>query len=834
MQFLDYTCLNLPHSLQRRALDELVKLCASPSSDFIFGNELRRRAALNLAECHLISFGTGYDAAGARYWLEVEKWWDDTSSLCLRRISEALGPPPDFSKGLGRKRKVIPDGTKVEYYDNSELFLTRKVQSRIASAITRIRALSTESQSWLHASYVEIEEATSFLCNKIGSHIVGSHHMTTWDIAALLGEDKIMVKLLPTIENFKACENQLNVLHCACVGGNVSALEYLLDYGIDSSLCGCNDITALHLLIYMPAELVDRAVNLLIAYGTPTGTRSKATPLVKMDFDLVGTPIEWAVLARHRSLVTALLPHSKGQEKSILQHAISHAYYEIVEDLLSKEDLSGLFTKEDCPTLSFSRAFKHLIIHGRNGDLAIERTIQLCHAYDLIDYEEMLKRCMASARTQSCLKALEVLMDLCPASIVRQGFLSGDLDTVGTSIPYTAFLYADSNPAWRPVLEVMLRNFSIAELDDVEGAQKGNVLHFSVTQGWTIAVRVLLEKGMDARQTMGPHGPVTSFDLAISTGDIEMQAILSEYCDRTGTYIDHITRNTPLIRDLLLQSGIRHQALERFVHRGGGDKNASIAAAVSKAHESLYCILMYKDNIIGNPTEDPQFLYFYTFQGDAFRALISNQSMTGLIDMPDKNGVTMLQRAAAALDGDMIRLLLEAGADANVPFLATKRVNGEENDRSIPILPLEIIFSMFRALARLFESGLMRPKAQSDAVLPWQASPATTNEALPPQAKYIESIRAKSLSAAQKLLRWHLLRNDPRFEGITDTHLSCRLSYVSCAVELYCPSDPEDAKVSCLGEERQYIYEDSTKLLDDEMTLVTSNMEKLLTFQGVV
>lgn len=116
--------------------------------------------------------------------------------------------------------------------------------------------------------------------------------------------------------------------------------------------------------------------------------------------------------------------------------------------------------------------------------------------------------------------------------------------------------------------------------------------------------------------------------------------------------------------------------------------------------------------------------------------------------MLDKNSVTILQRAAATLDSNIIRLLLKAGIDANVPFLATKRVNSEENNRSIPILLLEIIFLVFRALALLFESGSMRLKVQSDTVLLWQAFPAIMNKALPLQAKYIESIRAKSLSAA--------------------------------------------------------------------------------------
>lgn len=91
-----------------------------------------------------------------------------------------------------------------------------------------------------------------------------------------------------------------------------------------------------------------------------------------------------------------------------------------------------------------------------------------------------------------------------------------------------------------------------------------------------------------------------------------MQAILSKYYNRTGTYIDYIIRNIPLTRDLLLQSRIRYQALKGFVYCGAGDKNTPIAAAVSKVYKSLYCLLIFKDKTIGNPPKDPQLLYFYT------------------------------------------------------------------------------------------------------------------------------------------------------------------------------------------------------------------------------
>ena len=856
--------MNLPDSLQRRALDEL-KMYATSSSPFDDFDELRGRAALNLAECHLISFGTGYDSAEALRWLKVAKSYRSTSSFCLRRISEALRSPPEVSDRPENQLEATPEGTEIECCATSELYLMRKIQSRIASAVTQIRALSPEGQSWLHVNYIEMQ-ATTILSTKIGLNLFGSADMTTLDIAALLGEDEIVARLLPTAEAFKGHKNQINALHCSCIGGNLSTLELLLDYGMESSLCGSKNITALHLLIYMPADLVDRAVSLLIAYGAPTDTCSQATHLVKMGLDLVGTPVEWAVIARNRGLVAALLPHSEGQERSILRHAISHAYYEIAEDLLSNRALSGLFTKEDCPTLIFSRAFAHLIFHGRNSDLAVERTIRLCNAHDLIHYETMLRRCIVFARTRSCFKALEVLLDLCPPSIVRQGFESDELDEVLTSILYTAFGHAKSNTAWRPVLEAILRNFSIAELDEVRElkdsgsalASKDNVLHTAVLQGWAIAVRVLLEKGVDIHRKIEMNIHMSSFDVAVQAGDVEMQAILSGYGGGNENSLGSSMAPEHLAWWLFLQKKMRCRGFNGFNHNSLGDKDASTLFAVSKAHEVLCQLLILRDVYFSESRAHARYMNFEILLWDEFRALISSESIAGYIDTPDEDDVTMLQRATTYLDIDVIRLLLEAGADANVPFLATKRVDDDENDLIVPFLPIQIACWVSRTTASLFESGTIGTQKQSDAIATKQIILEPTRKphilrrfthiishaagtgakrikglksgpALTSGARVAESLRTSSLNVAQEFLRWHLLRNDRRFEGITEFHLCVYISYVSRALTLARQNlNIIDAKASWPGKEGKYTgVELAWVPWEDELATFLSNFYKL-------
>ncbi|KAL8906976.1 MAG: hypothetical protein Q9171_006051 [Xanthocarpia ochracea] len=847
------------NSLQRRALDEL-KMYATSSSPFDDFDELRERAALNLAECHLISFGTGYDLAEALRWLKVAKSYSGTSSLCLRRISESLVSPPEPSERLENQLEATPEGTEIKYSDISELYLIRKIQSRVTSAVKDIRALSPEGQSWLHVNNIGWQ-AMGYLTHKIGTDIVGYAPMTTLEIAALLGEDEIMARLLPTAEAFKPREDQINALHCACIGGNLPLLEFLLDYGVEAALCGPKNITALHLLIYMPAALVDRAVSLLITHGAPTDTCSEATCLRKMGLDLAGTPVEWAVIARNRALVAALLPHSKGHERSVLQHAISLAYYEIADDLLSKSTLSGLFTKEDCPILIFCRPFAHLTVHGRNGDVAIERTIRLCDEHDLINYETMLRRCMVYARTRSCLKALEILFDLCPPSIIRQGFESDDHDERVRSILYTAFMHAKSNPAWRPVLEVILRNFSIAELDEVrelkasesaDVAVKVNVLHTAVVTGWKTAVQVLLEKGVDIHRRVGERNRISNFDVAVQAGDIEMQAILSGYGGGNESPLEYRTANESLAWWLFLQKKMRRRVFNGFIYNSLPDKDdmdASTLFAVSKAHGVLCLLLMARDTYFETTSAHWQIYW------DEFRALISNESIAGYVDTPDEDGVTMLQRAAAFLDVDIIRLLLEAGADANVPFLA-KRVGVDEGDLVIPFLPFQIACWVCRSSSYRFECGSL-PRGQSDTSPTKQVIPGPTKKThilrrftrIISRAVGIgtngingpksgrdstawaraESFRAGSLNVVQEFLRWHLLRNDRRFEGITEIHLCAHIRYLSRGLMLNRQKGVNlDAKASWPGIEGKYTaYELEDVRWKDEWSTFLPNLRRV-------
>ena len=839
---------------------------ATSSEPFEFFDHVRERAALNLAECHLIAFGTSYDSEEALRWLQISKSYGNISSICLRRLSEVLGSPSPELVATPKNQPKTSQNNKIEGFAASELYLMRKIQSRVVSAANQIRALSSDGHSWLYVKHIELQ-ATTTLSSKIGSDIVGFDNMTTLEIAALLGEDEVIARLLSNGEAITGRKARINALHCACIGGNLSSLKCLLEDGADLSHCGEQDITALHLMIYMPVDLVQRAVSLLIAYGAPTNACSKATRLAKTTFELVGTPIEWAVIARNRGLVAALLPHSKGQERNVLGHAISYAYYEIAEDLLSNGALSGLVSEADCPVLNYSQAFTHLFIHGRDGDIAIERTIRLCDAHNLINYNIMLRNCIVFARTQSCLKALEVLLDLCPPSIIRQGFESNVRDEVLMSNLYTALGHARANTAWKPVLEAILRNFSVAELDEVKELKESesgdidrqeSVLFTAVNAGWTTGVQVLLEKGVDRYQKINERTTLSIFDVAAQTGDIEMQAILSRYGGGNEISLKNSMAHDYPSWWFLLHKDMAREKFNAFINKNPGNKDSSTQFVVSKAHEVLTQLLVSRDIYFSEHRVDAEFQNFENSLWDAFRALISNESMAGYIDTPDEKDVTMLQRAAAFLDLDVIRLLLEAGADANVPFLAKKRAGDDGNDLVVPFLPFQIAIWVSLTTSWLFARGTIGVAKTQDAIPSKQAvleptikpqflrrvahvishaaetgakriKGLTSGPTLTPGENIAESLRNSSLRVAQEFLQWHLMRNDRRFEGITEFHISSQMLYVSHTITL-ARRNPKivDVKASWAGLEGKYTGQELAKMpWKDEWSVFSVNFRRL-------
>lgn len=820
--------MDLPDNFQRRALDEL-KMCATSPSALDKLDEMRQHAALKVAECYLISFGTEYDSAEVLRWLKIAESYNGRTGLCLDRISEALGYPLEVSRRPETQLIANSEDNDAKGSAASELYLARKIQSTVAYVVNQIQELMLQH---LPSRYFEMEVGALLF---LETGLTNDSDMTALDIAVLLGNNENVARLLLTADSSGNRKQQLNAVHYACIGGNLSTLKLVLDQGVDPLLHGANNVTALHFLIFMPAEAVGSALDLLIAHGALMDIQSEPMRLADTDLRLVGTPLEWAVVARNRALVNALLPHSEGQEGSMLRLAIRHSYYEIAADLFSNDAFQNVVTSGDCPLFLVIHPFSHLIVHGRDGDLAIERTIRLCDKYGLISYESKLRDTIPLARTPSCFKSIEVLLELCPPAAIRYRFDTDHIRLDETSIPtlYLAFLHAKANTAWKKVLEVMIRNFSVSELNEVK--ERSNALHLAVIHGWPIAVRVLLEKGVDVHRRTKMVVPLSSYDLAVRAVDVKIMAILSDFGGGADSFFDHnIAHQDPAWTAWWLQNqkAMMNLGFKGVFHENVGDKDAATLSVAYNMHKLLRYLLTYRDTHFGRGLSGGQTKLLLESLWIDFRVLVSNESVVRCIDVPDEDGVTMLQRAAAFLDIDVVRLLLEVGADANVPFLAKKI--GDENNPIISFLPFQIACWVGRLVPVMFEKGRIAARLEeTNTPSPKQADPKGTGKphflhriglavtqavettakrigakkgdrSLTPGMRAAESFRAKSLEVVLEILHWHQVREDRRFDGITELHLCYHMPNLQRAVALVHQGLDTDAKASWPGREGKY------------------------------
>lgn len=797
----------------------------------------RADAALMVASSYLISFGVENDSSEILHWLKLAETYRDgpmsVRNFSLDRISEAIDHPDEVSKTTQIRLVAEPvEADQVEASGFSELYLVNEIRSIMASIVVGVQNPSNKEK-------IEVEIVIAL--QEIEFEPDGL--MTALETATFLGDNEAIIRLLPTTDFCNSRELKCNAVHYACLGGNLSTLQLVLDRGALPLGRNFKKVTPLHLLIFMPRDAISTAVDLLIAGGILGDTQSEPILLTPLDLRLVGTPLEWAVIARNRMLVDALLPHSKGQERKALRLAVKYFFYEIVADLLAHQAVRDVVTFADCPMFAVERPFSHLIVHGRDGDIAIERTIRLCAEFELIDYETVLRESIEHARTQACLRSIEVLLDLCPPSAVRYGYNPMDDEIVfdETSFPtlYLAFAHAKTKVAWKNILKAMIQNFTIEELNKPK--KLGNALHMAVHQSWEIAVRVLVEKGLDFRQVMNWALPVTAYDLAVRRMDVKMLAVLAEY-GGSDFVPDRDLAHTSFPWWMTSQSIWTDLGFKRVFHDHFGDSDASMAVIARQMRTLLIFVLVSRDTTLRRKPLSEQDRITSERHWNTFRSFALNESVKRCIDMPDDDGVTMLQRAAAFLDIDVVKFLLEAGADADVPFL-NRKVDSNNDDPVVCWLPFQIACWVGRTVSCFFESGDVAVNGETETPSP---KPAGSNmkgaralhllhwmglakkqavkkctqlmgtrkrdRIVTPGMKTAATLRAKSLQVALEILRWHQVREDRRFDGVTELHICAHIMHTERYIQLLDQGMDPDIRTSWPGREGEYTAVELTRL----------------------
>ncbi len=150
---------------------------------------------------------------------------------------------------------------------------------------------------------------------------------------------------------------------------------------------------------------------------------------------------------------------------------------------------------------------------------------------------------------------------------------------------------------------------------------------------------------------------------------------------------------------------------------------------------------------------------------DQFRRLLTHPRFARYVDYPDDRGTTMLQQAAWVLHAPSVRLLLDAGADAGLPFRPP-------HGGRAPILPLQLACVMARGLF-----------AAASGATAEEAMMSSTGEILGLDSMS-DGRRAQAMETAAELLKWHQAKGDGLFCGITELHLACRMASIGDVQEL--------------------------------------------------
>jgi ankyrin repeat protein len=500
--------------LQQRVLEELKALATSPTASY----EIRAHAAMTVSECYATAFGTTYSNTDVLRWLEIASLEGHTkASRWYNRVHEAISPPSGVVKQINIRPSTAVEGVADELSIPTELYLTNRIRLENTNFVNHIRDDLTRAGQPYPDKFAGIQLHTDPL---VSDDLLPLH------VAALLGDDMMIAEILCNNDIGDLSAAGFTVAHYACVGGHLSTLRLVLERGANVSSHSIQHITPLHLSIFFASADIQDAVHLLIAHGAITDISSDRVELKAHDIVLEKRPLEWAVITRNSTLVNALLPHSKHHVG--IQYALSHYYYEIASDLLS-DDTRRAVLPPGYRKISFAilRPFRHWIAHGDDGASAIQRTIELCARFGLVDCSRALQLTLYGARAQPNIKVLEALLKVYPRSAVRHGFKES------MSVLHSSLHIFRNNPAWDHILRLIVSNFSVAELSEhVFDDGSYNFLHLAICYRHVSYMRILLEKGVSANSlTEGPVrvSPLELCIVASSTSSREMWTTLLEY-----------------------------------------------------------------------------------------------------------------------------------------------------------------------------------------------------------------------------------------------------------------------------------------------------------------
>ncbi|KAI1147971.1 hypothetical protein F4825DRAFT_118402 [Nemania diffusa] len=748
---------DIPRSLRSQIVSELMSL----SRNEHISDDIRAHAAMMVSECLSVGFSGVHDNNQMLFWLrQAASLGYRKAELWYHRICDALGEDAD-------KEILIAEGMDLDSSaDPPESILIKRIHHHN----NFIRERARQSLPLPGSDLLSAQNMKSSVClfNDDTIDEINLIHLAAW-----FGANELLTKLLMVGSADMTSTLGFNALHYACLGGNLSTLRILLSAGIPVLAADFHDITPAHFAIFFCSSDVVEAIALLVQHGAQVKSPSRG--LLKWEMHglvLTGTVLRWAIDTRNRPLVRTLLPSFTPIGGEYLHSAMVRFFWEILEDLLPHFLRQGEELHDLTRLQTISNPYEHWIAHGLGSREAIRRTVRLWNEHDLIGFNED-----GSSHLHTIISTILAMDDFCLAqeviSVSSDSYVRHRQPSLYSSPPLGVALQScGNNFSWRDTIDALASRYTVEELENSDG-KLNSFMGDAVSHDSVIGAQILIEKGVNVNTSISYLTPMTPLHDCISReGSPAMMSLLIEFgadvlAQETTLGLSPLEwiilgRSQWALLDLLL----KHEYAE--------------AVYVQALRISLHACFQ-------------QFQYPQTYRMDmvnTFRYLLTRERFNKYVNSPDEVGLTLIQEAASWLHADSVRLLLEAQADASIPF----------NGGNQKILPLQIACAQARVLG-IVETG----------------SPSR-----------FDSVSAERKAAAIKvtseLLDWHTARGDDTFRGITKLHLACRMGMVEQVSGLLQSGDSRRARGVWPGISREVVPEDLLPPLDEDIFIRDENL----------
>lgn len=697
-------------------------------------------AAVAVSECYTVGYGVNHDMKSMLNWLHQAASAGSTKAtawyirLCITVDSSPL---PLENAAIYEDCEDRLSGVPVEDYLHAriqQLELVRRIEARLKFEDLFLGDNCLEQ--W-------IMELTTF-------HHLQTDNLKPVHVAAWLGLDSV-------IETLVALPSQVNLvsklgrtpIFFACLGGNLSTLRSLINSGGTVDQSDLLGIVPLHLCVFFSRDTVGDAVSLLVEQGAdPNAVMNGTLEWEEHDITLQGVPMEWAVRCRHTQLVETLL-HTTAEIKG-LNAAIELFFWEIVDLLL----LQKAWNDEDAPQLALSpieRPYRHWIAQGKDHLHSVSWTLDVLEKHGL----DLNRRFAALEESTLLMVMITGSQTIDDFEIIRQLAKRGHNVKFADKNGFTALVYAISRSehteSWTETLQHLLTYYDTSELEQNyhRDYTESSYLHSAVMGDSLVGARELLGKGVDVNQPTDDSFRYTPLRLCvICDRSPEMVALLLQHGASTQSLDD---ASKPSLLEERLSGLQRTSKLLDLLLEHHSSKESCLHAL----HFAINSALMYSD-IAGTDTQE------------AFRHIIAKPAVQSLINCANSGVVTLLHRAAAALNPYLTKLLLEAGADVRI----------SANIKGQALTPLQIA---------LFNGKFC-----------WEAHASKSQGT----TELHELSRKAAFDTTCLLLSEHTACKNDAFKGITPLHLAAYMG-ISHVVEglIATPGIDKEAKGSWPGQE---------------------------------